>query len=109
MHTTSDGKPHQTQFYNPDAIISLGYRVNSKKDTQFRIWATGVLKQSIKDGFAINEELLRSDPDKLNRLAGKFREHRANKKNVYCLNGLPPLKPPAPLIDPTALCGGQER
>ncbi|HMB66269.1 MAG TPA: RhuM family protein [Patescibacteria group bacterium] len=43
-HTASDGKRYQTQFYNLDAIISVGYRVNSKKATRFRIWATSVLR-----------------------------------------------------------------
>tara|TARA_B100000614_G_C14556047_1_gene495562 strand:- start:1408 stop:2469 length:1062 start_codon:yes stop_codon:yes gene_type:complete len=82
-HTADDGKQYQTQFYNLDAIISVGYRVNSKKATQFRIWATGILKQYIKDGFVINEELLKEDPHKLNQLAAKIRELRANEKNVY--------------------------
>lgn len=73
----------QTAYYSLDVIISVGYRVDSKLATQFRVWATGVLKQYIKDGFVINEELLRSDPKKLNELAAKLRELRANEKNVY--------------------------
>ncbi len=81
MHIAKSDKP--VQFYSLDATISVGYRVNSKKATQFRIWATGILKQFIKDGFVINEELLRSDPKKLNVLAAKIRELRANEKNVY--------------------------
>jgi len=44
-HTASDGKTYQTQFYNLDAVISVGYRVNSKRGTEFRIWATNVLRQ----------------------------------------------------------------
>ena len=43
--TASDGKKYLMQFYNPDAIISVGYKVNSRKATKFRIWATGVLKE----------------------------------------------------------------
>jgi hypothetical protein len=81
LHIANSSKP--VQFYSLDAIISVGYRVNSKKATQFRIWATGVLKQYLKDGFVINEELLRSDPKKLNELAAKIRELRANEKNIY--------------------------
>ena len=81
MHTANSAKP--VQFYSLDAIISVGYRVNSKKATQFRIWSTGLLKQYIKDGFVINEEFLRSDPKKLNELAAKIRELRANEKNIY--------------------------
>jgi hypothetical protein len=46
-HTAADGKTYQTQFYNLDMIISVGYRVNSKRGTQFRIWATNVLKQHL--------------------------------------------------------------
>ncbi len=81
MHTATSSKP--VQFYSLDVIISVGYRVNSKKATKFRIWANGVLKQYIRDGFVINEELLRSDPGKLSALAAQIRELRANEKNVY--------------------------
>jgi hypothetical protein len=70
-------------YYSQDAIISVGYRINSKKATQFRIWSAKTLSQFITDGFLINEELLRSDPKKLNVLAAKIRELRANEKNVY--------------------------
>ena len=55
-HTAEDGKMYQTGFYNLDAIISVGYRVNSKKATEFRIWATKVLKEYIIKGFALNDE-----------------------------------------------------
>lgn len=48
----------QTAFYNLDAIISVGYRVNSSRATQFRIWATNVLKEYLTRGYAINEKLL---------------------------------------------------
>ena len=53
--TASDGKSYDIQHYNLDAIISVGYRVNSQKATQFRIWANNVLKQYIRDGYVINE------------------------------------------------------
>ena len=55
-HTAKDGKNYQTEFYNLDAIIAVGYRVNSKKATQFRIWATNILKEYIIKGFALNDE-----------------------------------------------------
>ena len=55
-HTAEDGKTYKTDFYNLDAIISVGYRVNSKKATEFRIWATKVLKEYITKGFALNDE-----------------------------------------------------
>jgi hypothetical protein len=45
-HTAEDGKTYQTGFYNLDAVIAVGYRVNSKQATQFRIWATNTLKES---------------------------------------------------------------
>ncbi len=51
--TASDGKKYRTKHYNLDAIIAVGYRVNSKKATQFRIWATGILKEYIIKGFAV--------------------------------------------------------
>jgi len=54
--TATDGKKYQTNFYNLDAIIAVGYRVNSKKATEFRIWATKVLKEYMIKGFALNDE-----------------------------------------------------
>jgi len=54
-HTASDGKNYQTKFYNLDAILSIGYRVNSKNATQFRIWANKVLKEYLIKGYAINQ------------------------------------------------------
>jgi death-on-curing family protein len=57
-HTGPDGKTYQVNMYNLDAIISVGYRVNSKKATRFRIWATRVLKQYVTGGVAVNERRL---------------------------------------------------
>lgn len=54
--TASDGKNYKTKIYNLDAIIAVGYRINSKKATQFRIWATKVLKEYMTKGFALNDE-----------------------------------------------------
>lgn len=56
--TANDGKSYLTNFYNLDAIISVGYRVNSAKATQFRIWATQRLKEYLVQGYAINERRL---------------------------------------------------
>lgn len=81
--TALDGKNYNTKHYNLDAIIAVGYRVNSKKATQFRKWATQVLHTYIQDGYVINEALLRDDPEKLNKLAAKIRELRADEKNVF--------------------------
>lgn len=60
-HTAEDGKTYETQFYNLDVIISVGYRVKSKRGTQFRIWANSVLKDYILKGYAINESKLTKD------------------------------------------------
>lgn len=67
-HTASDGKTYKTAFYNLDAIISIGYRVNSKQATQFRIWATGVLRDHITKGFTVNEKRLAEARDKFEQL-----------------------------------------
>ena len=53
--TASDGKKYKTKIYNLDEIIAVGYRVNSKKATEFRIWATKILKEYMIKGFALNE------------------------------------------------------
>ncbi|KAF5437554.1 hypothetical protein C5S35_03455 [Candidatus Methanophagaceae archaeon] len=60
-HTASDGKKYKTKFYNLDAIISVGYRVNSYKATQFRIWATRTLKEYIIKGFVLEDERLKQE------------------------------------------------
>ncbi|OGX08854.1 MAG: cytochrome C biogenesis protein CycH [Omnitrophica WOR_2 bacterium GWA2_37_7] len=67
-HTASDGKLYKTKFYNLDAIISVGYRVNSKQGTQFRIWATDVLKKHLVDGYTINEKRLKCIESKYREL-----------------------------------------
>ena len=70
-HTAADGKTYLTKFYNLDAIISVGYRVNSKKATKFRVWATSVLKRYVVDGAAVNERRLKELPEaKLAQLEG---------------------------------------
>ena len=63
-----DGKIRQMLMYNLDLIISVGYRVNSKRGTQFRIWATNILKQHLVNGYTINEKRIREDRDKLKEL-----------------------------------------
>ncbi len=67
-HTASDGKTYKTKFYNLDAIIAVGYRVNSFRATQFRIWATKVLKNYLLKGYVVNEKRLISSQDKLKQL-----------------------------------------
>ncbi len=59
-HTAADGKTYQVEFYNLDAILSVGYRVNSRRGTQFRIWATSVLRDYILQGYAVNADRLKT-------------------------------------------------
>ncbi len=65
-HTASDGKVYDTQYYNLDMIISIGYRVNSKRGVQFRRWASSVLKEYLIKGYSINQEKIVGE--KLNHL-----------------------------------------
>lgn len=58
-HTAADGKGYKTTFYNLDAVISVGYRVNSSKATQFRVWAANILKQHLIQGYTINDRQLK--------------------------------------------------
>ena len=83
-HTAADGKVYKTQFYNLDVIISVGYRVNSKKATQFRIWATRVLKQHILQGYTINQRRLLETRTKFKELqnAIAFLREKAGKKTL---------------------------
>ena len=57
--TAADGKTYQVDYYNLDVIISVGYRVKSRRGTQFRIWATNILKEYMKKGFAMDDERLK--------------------------------------------------
>ncbi len=56
--TASDGKTYQVEYYNLDAIISVGYRVNSKRGTQFRKWASSVLKEHLVQGYTFHQQRL---------------------------------------------------
>jgi len=64
-HTAADGKTYQVQYYNLDVIISVGYRVKSTRGTQFRQWATRVLREHLVRGFTVNEHRLREQDRKL--------------------------------------------
>lgn len=85
--TASDGKKYNTSFYNLDAIIAVGYRVNSKQATQFRIWATKTLKEFIIKGFVLNDEMLKNGTsfgkDYFEELLGKIREIRSSERRFY--------------------------
>jgi prophage maintenance system killer protein len=66
--TAADGKTYKVDYYSLDVIISVGYRVNSKRGTQFRIWATDVLKKHLIDGYTLNERRLKEQSVKLQAL-----------------------------------------
>jgi prophage maintenance system killer protein len=82
MHIANSDKP--VKFYNLDMIISVGYRVNSKYATHFRIWATNTLKQHILQGYTINENMLLEVQDKFRRLqtAVSFLQNKTQKKQL---------------------------
>ena len=67
-HTAADGKEYQTQFYNLDVIISVGYRVRSQQGTRFRQWATQILRSHIVNGYTVNEQRLREESAKLQEM-----------------------------------------
>ncbi len=73
LTTASDGKKYKTKYYNLDVIISVGYRVKSKQGTQFRIWATNVLKDYLLKGYAINNRMNRLE-DRFDNLADKVNQ-----------------------------------
>ena len=85
--TASDGKTYSTNFYNLDAIIAVGYRVNSKKATRFRQWAIAVLKEYITKGFVLNDDMLKNGKpfgkDYFRELLERVRSIRASERRVY--------------------------
>lgn len=90
QHGAIDGKTQtrDTQFYNLDAIISVGYRVNSRKATQFRIWATGILKEYMTKGFAMDDERLKQGKtafgkDYFRELLERVRSIRASERRIW--------------------------
>jgi hypothetical protein len=86
-YTAADGKNYKTQYYNLDAIIAVGYRVNSYQATQFRIWATQTLKEYIIKGFVMDDERLKQGKafgkDYFDELLERIREIRASERRFY--------------------------
>ncbi|MBF0371764.1 MAG: virulence RhuM family protein [Magnetococcales bacterium] len=86
-NTASDGKSYQTQFYNLDAIISVGYRVNSIRATQFRQWATQVLREFAIKGYVLDRERMENGAflgeDYFERLLEEIREIRLSERRFY--------------------------
>ena len=88
LTTAADGKEYVTQFYNLDAIISVGYRINSRRATHFRIWATGVLKEYMIKGFALDDERLKQGKtafgkDYFRELLERVRSIRASERRIW--------------------------
>jgi hypothetical protein len=86
-HTAEDGKKYNIKFYNLDAILSVGYRVNSLQATQFRIWATKILKEFIIKGFAMDDERMKNGryfgKDYFRELLERVRSIRASERRIY--------------------------
>lgn len=87
LTTASDGKHYRTKFYNLDAIIAVGYRVNSKQATAFRKWATETLKEYIIKGFALNDDMLKNGrpfgQDYFRELLERVRSIRASERRIW--------------------------
>ena len=87
LTTAHDRKNYQTKFYSLDAIISVGYRVNSQKATQFRIWATKTLREFIIKGFVMDDERLKNGQhfgkDYFEELLERIREIRSSERRFY--------------------------
>ena len=83
--TAADGKTYQVDYYNLDVIISVGYRVKSKRGTQFRIWATNILKEYMRKGFAMDDERLKNlgGGGYFKELLERIRDIRASEKVFY--------------------------
>jgi hypothetical protein len=86
-NTAADGKEYLTQFYNLDAIISVGYRVNSVRATQFRQWATGILRNFAIRGYVLDKERLKNgaffSKEYFDNLLAEIREIRASERKFY--------------------------
>jgi len=85
--TATDGKKYQTTYYCLDAVLAVGYRVNSAQATQFRIWATNTLKEFITKGFLLDDERLKQGKhfgqDYFDELLERIREIRASERRFY--------------------------
>ena len=100
-NTATDGKRYRTMFYNLDAILSVGYRVNSHNATLFRKWATSVLKEYMLRGYAINQQLLaiqrqidsrfEQQDNRLLAIEGELNDHQ-EKIDFFVRTSLPPVE-----------------
>lgn len=85
LTTAADGKRYITKYYNLDVIISVGYRVKSLRGTQFRIWASAVLKEYMTKGFAMNDDLMKraGGGNYFQELLARIRDIRSSEKVFY--------------------------
>jgi len=86
LTTAADGKKYQTQLYNLDAILAVGYRVRSPRGVQFRRWASTVLKEFLTKGFVMDDERLKNPdgrPDYFDEMLERIRDIRASEKRFY--------------------------
>lgn len=86
-HTAGDGKTYEAKYYNLDAVIAVGYRVNSFQATQFRIWATNTLREFMVKGYLLNDDMLKNGrafgQDYFDELLERIREIRASERRAY--------------------------
>ena len=86
LTTANDGKKYNVTFYSLDMILAIGFRVRSKRGTQFRIWANRNLKEYMVKGFVMDDERLKNPdgrPDYFDELLERIREIRASEKRFY--------------------------
>ena len=93
-NTAADGKVYSTQFYNLDAILSVGYRVNSKNATIFRRWSNKILKEYMLRGYAVNQRLLAVEERmdrKFSAIESELRDHK-EKIDFFVRTNMPPAE-----------------
>ena len=87
LHTARDGKNYKTKYYNLDAIIAVGFKVNSKRAVEFRLWAINILKQYSVKGYVLDKERLKNgtflNENYFDELLQKIREIRISERNFY--------------------------
>lgn len=87
LHTAEDGKNYKTKYYNLDAIISVGFKVNSKRAIEFRLWVINILKQYSVKGYVLDKERLKNgtflNENYFDELLQEIREIRISERNFY--------------------------
>lgn len=87
LHTAGDGKKYKTKYYNLDAIIAVGFKINSKRAIEFRLWAINVLKQYSVKGYVLDKERLKNgtflNENYFDELLQEIREIRISERNFY--------------------------